>query len=70
MSKPTVNAKLKEISIPLAADCKYCFELTTGEFVVVNVQENANGNDQWVVEHLDSTGEFIAGLQLKRETNY
>ena len=61
----TVNAKLKEISTPLVAGNKYCFELSSGEFVVIDLQENANGSDQWVVEHLSSTGEFVAGLQLE-----
>ena len=60
-----VNARLKEISAPLMGGNKYCFELSSGEFVIIDLQENANGNGQWVVEHLDSTGEFVAGLQLE-----
>ena len=41
----------------------YTFELPSGDFVRINLSENANGD--WTVEHLDRTGELVAGLQLE-----
>ena len=50
------------INHPLVEDFVYNFELSTGQFIRVDLRTNANGD--WVVEHLDKTGEFIAGLQI------
>tara|TARA_B100001093_G_scaffold519892_1_gene611225 strand:+ start:4437 stop:4619 length:183 start_codon:yes stop_codon:yes gene_type:complete len=55
------------VDIPIIPGCLYTFELPTGEFVRINL--NANANDDWVVEHLDKTGEFIAGLQIDAGEN-
>ena len=55
------------INHPLAEDFLYIFELSTGEFIRIDLRTNANGD--WVVEHLDKTGEFVAGLQICAEEN-
>lgn len=54
---------MQTANVPLLADTLYIFELPSGEFVRINLNANANGD--WMVEHLDSTGEFVAGLQLE-----
>ena len=53
---------MKTSDVPLLSDVLYTFELTNGHFVRINLIANANG--QWAVEHLDSTGEFVAGLDI------
>ena len=56
---------MNAINTPLLSDVRYIFALPSGEFVVIDLRDNANGNGQWVVEQLDRTGEFVAGLQLE-----
>ena len=53
---------MKTANTPLLPDVCYNFELSNGHFVRINLIANANG--EWVVEHLDSTGEFVAGLDI------
>ena len=53
---------MKTSDVPLLSDVLYTFELKNGHFVRINLIANANG--EWVVEHLDPTGEFVAGLQI------
>lgn len=53
---------LNQVNIPLLSDMTYWFELPNGEFVKIDLNENANG--EWVVEHHDHTNEFISGLQI------
>ncbi len=47
---------------PLFAEFLHNFELPNGEFIRIDLRTNANGD--WTVEHLDNTGEFVAGLQI------
>ena len=47
---------------PLLPDELYIFQLPNGHFVRIDL--NANANQEFVVEHLDDTGEFVAGLQI------
>ena len=54
--------------IPLIPDQRYFFELPGGHFVKIDL--NANANQEFVVEHLDETGEFIAGLQIPAPKSY
>jgi hypothetical protein len=49
-------------NIPLIAEQRFFFELPNGEFIKIDL--NPNANKQWVVEHLDKTGEFKSGLQV------
>jgi hypothetical protein len=49
-------------NVPLLLDQRYIFELPGGHFVRVDTR--ANANQEFVVEHLDNTGEFVAGLQI------
>ena len=49
-------------NIPLLADQKFFLELPNGEFIKIDL--NPNANKEWVIEHLDKTGEFKAGLQV------
>ena len=48
-------------TIPILPDQLMSLELPNGQFVHVDTRVDANG--QYRVELLDSTGEFIAGLQ-------
>jgi hypothetical protein len=50
------------LNVPLLPDQRYIFELPNGHFVRIDL--NANANEEFVVEHLDHTGEFVAGLQI------
>ena len=50
-------------NVPLISNQRYFFELENGHFVKIDLRPNAN--DDWVVEHLDNTGEFVAGLQIE-----
>lgn len=54
-------------TIPLLPDVFYSFELPNGEFVIIDLRENANGNGEWVVEYHDHTYEFISGMQIDPE---
>ena len=49
-------------NVPLLPDQLYILELPGGHFVRVDTR--ANANQEFVVEHLDNTGEFVAGLQI------
>ena len=49
-------------NVPLLPNQLYIFELPNGHFVKVDTR--ANANQEFVVEHLDNTGEFVAGLQI------
>lgn len=60
-----MTRKSAKATIPLLPDVRYWFELPNGEFVLICLIENANGD--WVVEHHDRTNEFIAGLQIDPE---
>ena len=53
---------MTDANIPLIANTRFFFELPNGEFVRIDLNPNANGD--WTVEHLDSTGDFKAGLQI------
>ena len=53
---------MKTANTVLLPDVLYNFELKNGHFIRINLIANANG--EWVVEHLDSTGEFVAGLDI------
>ncbi|HAX04363.1 MAG TPA: hypothetical protein DCX77_01705 [Acidimicrobiaceae bacterium] len=55
-------------NVPLIPDVRYVFELPNEHFVVINL--NANANQEFVVEHLDETGEFVAGLQIPAPESY
>ena len=57
-----MTRKVAETSIPLLPEVRHWFELPNGEFVLICLLEDAYG--EWVVEHHDSTNEFIAGLQI------
>ena len=52
-------------TVPLLADAVYSFELPNGEFVIIDLRENAN--NEWVVEYHDHTNEFISGMQIDPE---
>ena len=56
---------MEEANVPLMPGVRYFFELPSGEFIKIDLSDNANGNGQWVAEHLDRTGDFLAGLQLE-----
>jgi hypothetical protein len=58
---------IPQINQPILDGIHYIFELPNEEFIVINLEPNANG--EWVVEHLDRTGEFVAGLQLDPKAN-
>ena len=50
-------------NIPLFVETTFIFELPNNQFVRVDLK--ANANNEWTVEHLDQTGELVAGLQIK-----
>jgi len=52
---------MEEPNVPLLPGVRHFFELPSGEFIKIDLRDDANGNGQWVVEHLDETGE-LAGL--------
>ena len=56
---------MDQINMPLLGDMTYWFELPNGEFVKIDLNENANGD--WVVEYHDHTNEFISGIQINPE---
>ena len=49
-------------NIPLFVETTFIFELPNDQFIRVNMKPDANNN--WTVEHLDSIGELVAGLQI------
>ena len=49
-------------------DARYFFELPNGHFIKIDL--NPNANKEFVVEHLDDTGEFVAGLQIPVRESY
>ena len=49
-------------TVPMVADQLTFLQLPTGDFIKVDLRANANGD--WTIEHLDSTGAFVAGLQV------
>ena len=49
-------------AIPIIDDFRHVFELPNGHFVLIDLRTDANG--EWRVEHLDATGEYVAGLQI------
>tara|TARA_Y100000401_G_scaffold112873_1_gene112834 strand:- start:1767 stop:1949 length:183 start_codon:yes stop_codon:yes gene_type:complete len=53
---------MKNFGLPLVKDMLHEFELPNGHFVRIDLRPNAN--QEYVVEHLDDVGEFIAGLQI------
>tara|TARA_A100001234_G_scaffold123113_1_gene107929 strand:- start:267 stop:455 length:189 start_codon:yes stop_codon:yes gene_type:complete len=55
-------------NVPLMPDARYFFELPNGHFIKIDL--NANANKEFVVEHLDDTGEFVAGLQIPAPESY
>ena len=57
--------KTKQANVPLLGDMTYWFELPNGEFIKIDLNENANGD--WVVEYHDHTNEFISGIQINPE---
>ena len=57
---------MNQFDIPMISGGRFFFELENGHFIKFDLYPNANGD--WVVEHLDSTGEFIAGLQIEAST--
>ena len=62
MNKP-VGTMSKVQNIPLFVETTFIFELPNNQFVRVDLK--ANANNEWTVEHLDQTGELVAGLQIK-----
>lgn len=59
---------MEDPNIPLLADMRHFFELPNGHFVKIDLRPNAN--QEYVVEHLDDNGEFIAGLQIPAPESY
>ena len=55
-------------NVPLMPDARYFFELPNGHFIKIDL--NPNANKEFVVEHLDDTGEFVAGLQIPVRESY
>lgn len=53
---------MEDPNIPLLPDTRHFFELPNGHFIKIDLRPNAN--QEYVVEHLDDIGEFIAGLQI------
>ncbi len=53
---------MNQFNVPLVADFKHFLELPNGHFINIDLVPNANGD--WVVEHLDATGEFVCGIQI------
>ena len=60
-----MKSKHSTVEVPLLPDDRYWFQLPNDEFILIDLNPNANG--EWVVEHHDSTNEFIAGLQINPE---
>lgn len=58
-----INARLKEISVPLLGDTRYGFELPSGEFVLIDLRDDVN--EQWRVQHFNRYGEYTGGLYIE-----
>ena len=50
-------------TVPVLEGQRLFLQLPNGAFIKVDTDQG-NGNGQWVVEHLDKTGEYVAGLQI------
>ena len=51
-------------TVPVLEGQRLFLQLPNGAFIKVDTDQG-NGNGQWVVEHLDPSGEFVAGLQIE-----
>lgn len=50
-------------TVPVLEGQRLFLQLPNGAFIKVDTDQG-NGNGQYVVEHLDETGSFVAGLQI------